>query len=133
MGFWFFMLGMDLLCPIIMIIFGRIFLKAAPKDINYIYGYRTSMSMKNRDTWEFAHKLFGKIWIWTGVILLPVNVIPLIFVIGKSTDIISIVGMIVEAVNVIVIILSIFPTEIALKKTFDENGNRKTDNKDSNE
>lgn len=132
MGFWFFMLIMALLFPIIMIIVGRSFLKAAPKDINYIYGYRTSMSMKNRDTWEFAHNFCGKIWLWAGVILLPVSIIPLIFVIGKSADVIGTVGTIVTVVDVIVIILSIFPTEIALKKTFDENGNRRTDNKDSN-
>ena len=55
MGFWFFMLAMGLLLPAIMILFGAVFTKAAPKKINYIFGYRTVMSMKNRDTWEFAH------------------------------------------------------------------------------
>lgn len=62
MGFWFFMLIMDLLTPIIMIGFGRYFLKDAPKEINPVFGYRTAMSMKNRDTWEFVHKYLGKIW-----------------------------------------------------------------------
>ena len=37
---------MDLLIPIIMILFGQAFLKKAPKEINYIFGYRTSRSMK---------------------------------------------------------------------------------------
>ena len=128
-GFWFFMLFMVLLCPIIMIIFGKIFVNAAPKNINYIYGYRSSMSMKNRDTWEFVHKLCGKLWLWAGSILLPVSVIPLMFVFGKSTDVVGTVGAIIMAVDLIVIILSIVPVEIALKKTFDENGNRREDNK----
>lgn len=36
-----------LLIPVIMLIFGTIFSKTAPKDINYIFGYRTTRSMKN--------------------------------------------------------------------------------------
>ena len=56
MGFWIFMLIMDLLLPFTMIGFGRYFTKKAPKEINSVFGYRTSMSMKNKDTWEFAHK-----------------------------------------------------------------------------
>ena len=60
MGFWIFMLIMDLLLPFTMIGFGRYFMKKAPKEINSVFGYRTSMSMKNKDTWEFAHKYCGK-------------------------------------------------------------------------
>ena len=56
MKFWIFMLIMDLLLPFTMIGFGRYFMKKAPKEINSVFGYRTSMSMKNKDTWEFAHK-----------------------------------------------------------------------------
>ena len=36
-------------------------MKKAPKEINSVFGYRTSMSMKNKDTWEFAHKYCGKV------------------------------------------------------------------------
>lgn len=54
MGFWIFMLIMDLLIPFTMIGFGKMFLKKAPDQINYVFGYRTSMSMKNQDTWVFA-------------------------------------------------------------------------------
>ena len=62
MGFWIFMLIMDLLLPFTMIGFGRYFMKKAPKEINSVFGYRTSMSMKNKDTWEFAHKYCGNTW-----------------------------------------------------------------------
>lgn len=66
MGYWFFMLAMNLLLPAIMIISGGYFMKKAPKEINYIFGYRTNMSMKNKDTWEFAHKYMGKLWFRLG-------------------------------------------------------------------
>ena len=54
MGFWIYMLIMDLLVPVTLIGFGKYFKTKAPKEINAVFGYRTSMSMKNRDTWEFA-------------------------------------------------------------------------------
>ena len=61
MGFWIFMLIMVLLIPLMMIGFGRLFLKKAPGTINAAFGYRTSMSMKNKDTWEFAHRYCGRL------------------------------------------------------------------------
>ena len=116
MGYWFFMLAMNLLFPAIMIISGGYFMKKAPKEINYIFGYRTNMSMKNKDTWEFAHKYMGKLWFRLGWMLIPISVIPMLFVIGKGEDIV-----------LIILIAPIFPTEKALKKTFDKDGNRKAE------
>lgn len=76
---WFLTLSEALWAPLLMIIFGAIFRKAAPKKINSLYGYRTTMSMKNRDTWEFAHHYFGRIWFKTGLVLLAVSVLSLFF------------------------------------------------------
>ena len=53
-AFWIFVLAMDLLLPGVMIGFGREFMKNPPKEINPGYGYRTAMSSKNQDTWDFA-------------------------------------------------------------------------------
>lgn len=125
MGFWIFMLSMDLLIPFTMIGFGKYFLKNAPKEINAAFGYRTSMSMKNRDTWVFAHNYCGKIWFFGGLILLPVSTIVMIPVIGKTADMIGNVGAILCGVQMIYLIGSILPTEIALKRTFDKNGDRR--------
>lgn len=50
MGFWIFMTIMNLLIPLTMILFGIYFIKKSPKEINTTFGYRTSMSMKNKDT-----------------------------------------------------------------------------------
>ena len=55
MGFWIFMCVTVLLIPFLMISFGGLFSRSAPKEINSAFGYRTSMSMKNADTWQFAH------------------------------------------------------------------------------
>lgn len=125
MGFWIFMLSMDLLTPLVMLGFGKMFLGGNPKEINFVFGYRTSMSVKNKDTWQFAHSYCGKLWFRIGLILLPVSIIPLLFVINGNMNTVAIVGGIVCAVQVIVLLCSIIPVEKALKRTFDRNGNRK--------
>ena len=125
MAFWIFMLCMILLVPLTMICFGRIFLKKPSKEINSIYGYRTPRSTKNIETWKFAHHYSGKLWFQWGVILLPLSILPMFFLLGKSTDEIGTWGSIICLLQIIPLVGVIFPTEAALKKTFDENGNKK--------
>lgn len=108
-----------------MIGFGRSFLKNTPKEINAVFGYRTSMSMKNKDTWEFAHKYCGKIWYACGLIILPITVIFMLLVIGKSNDYVGTAGGIICGIQLIPLIGSVFPTEITLKRIFDHNGKRR--------
>ncbi len=124
MKFWIFMLIMDLLIPFIMIGFGKCFSKTAPKDINMLFGYRTSMSMKNEDTWIFAHKYCGKIWLISGLIMLPLSIVAMLLVVDGSKDVVGTVGVILCNIQIISIIVSIILTEKALKKTFDKNGNK---------
>ena len=125
MGFWIFMMIMDLLLPLTMIGFGRYFLKQAPGAINWVFGYRTEMSMKNKDTWEFAHNYIGKLWYRIGLILVPLSVIPMLFVLGKGEDPVGYLGSAICMLQMMFLIVPIFPTERALKKTFDKKGNRR--------
>lgn len=125
MGFWIFMLIMNLLIPFTMIGYGKHFMRNAPKEINAVFGYRTSMSMKNRDTWTFAHHYCGKIWYFGGLILFPISVIVMISVIGKAKDVIGTAGGTLCGVQMIPLIGAILLTEIALKRTFDKRGNRR--------
>ena len=125
MGFWIFMLIMDLLLAFTMIGFGRYFMKKAPKEINSLFGYRTSMSMKNKDTWEFAHKYSGKVWYDCGMVMLPITVICMLLVIGENKDCVGSIGVIINGVQLIPLIGAIIPTEIALRKNFDKNGTRR--------
>lgn len=124
MGFWIVMVVSLLLIPIIMIGFGKHFIKSAPKEINMLFGYRTSMSMKNKETWQFAHNYSGKLWYNSGKILL-LSVLAMFFVIGKDQDTIATFALIILTLQMIPLIASIFLTESALKKNFDKNGNRR--------
>lgn len=125
MGYWIFMLVMALLIPLSMLLLGRRFLRKAPGHVNYLFGYRTNMSMKNGDTWAFAHRHFGKTWFVCGLVLLPLSIGPMLFVLGKGEDAVSLVGSIVCGVQLVPLLGSIIPTERALAKAFDKDGNRR--------
>ena len=125
MGFWIFMLCMNLFVPLLMILFGFLFVKKVPKEINYIFGYRTSMSMKNEDTWSFAHRYCGRLWLITGALMLVGTLVAMCLLIGKSEDTLGGVGAVICIVQTVILIIPIIPTEVALRKKFDKNGNRK--------
>ena len=124
-GFYVYMLLTSLLIPVIMLVFGWIFHRQAPKKINVWYGYRSARSMKNEDTWVFAHQHIGRTWMLVGAVLLVISVIPMIAVYGKDDDTVSVVSLVLLFVQMIPMIMSLIPTERALKRTFDENGIRK--------
>ena len=125
---WIVMLIMDLIVPIAMIGFGKMFVNRPPKNINDLFGYRTAMSMKNRDTWEFAHRYCGKLWFRFGLVLLVISVPLLLLVFGKDIDTIGAVGLAICSIQLILMFMTIFLTENALKKVFDKNGRRKDKN-----
>lgn len=124
MGFWFFMLAMDLILPLSMIFLGKYFSKCAPGKINYVFGYRTTRSMKNQDTWQFAHHFFGKLWYKMGIFLLVLTVAVMLCVFGKDANTVGSAGGFVCLAQLPVMLYAIWPTERALKKTFDKDGNR---------
>lgn len=126
MGNWALMFVMALLMPGMMFGFGKAFVKKAPKDINFIYGYRTSMSMKNRETWEFAHHYFGKIWYVMGEIGLPVSAVIMLLVMGKDESTVDLAVSILCTIQLIVLMIPLVFTEIALRKNFDKTGRRRT-------
>ena len=108
-----------------MIIAGRMMWKHCPGSINLAYGYRTKRSMKNMETWKFAHEYAGKLWWKLGLLLLIPTILIHIPFYGKSDDTVGVLCGIICTVQVIVLCISIIPVENALKKTFHDDGTRK--------
>ena len=125
MGFWIFMFIMVLLIPLTMIFFGWLLFRRTPKEINYVYGYRTKRSMMNEETWRFANQYFGKVWYLCGLISAPLSVIAIAIVFGKGPGTVGTVGGIITMLQMLPLIGAIVPTESELKKNFDENGKRR--------
>lgn len=117
MGFWIFMLCMTLLTPVIMIVFGWIFTHRPPEP-NGIYGYRTRRSTASREAWYFAHGYLGRIWFRMGTAMLVISVPVMLSCIGRSKDAIGCWGGSLEGVQCALMILTILPTEKALKRRF---------------
>lgn len=115
----------NLLIPLIMLLGGYLMYKKPPKEINSVVGYRTKMSKKNKDTWEFAHNYCGRLWLKIGIVLFILTFIVQIPFVHSSDNAIGNMTLIVETVQIVVLLGSIIPVEQALKKTFDENGVRK--------
>ncbi|HEX9026490.1 MAG TPA: SdpI family protein [Clostridium sp.] len=115
----------NLIIPIIMLFFGVKFRNHSPKNINGIYGYRTSMSMKNDETWEFAHNYCGRLWIRLGFIILIISIIFTLIAFTCDDKVAGIIDLSIVTIQTIAVIVSIFPVEKELKKNFDENGNRR--------
>ena len=125
MSFRIYMLCISLLMPVLMIILGARFRLHPPKSINAFFGYRTRRSMMNRDTWAFAHRFFGRIWLILGLILLPVSVAYMCFFRGADADTVSHAATVLCIIQLVILIIPIFFTENSLRHHFDEEGNRK--------
>ena len=127
MGIWFMMLGFNLLIPAIMLGTGKLMQRNTPKDINWIIGYRSAMSMKNEDTWAFAHKVAGAFSWKCGWVTLVVTIIVMLLLIGQSVELVSSAGCSLMFLQLIPVLAVIPHTEKALRSTFDKDGNRKAD------
>lgn len=114
-----FLLIMNSLIPVMMLIFGILWKNHPPSNINWMYGYRSSMSMKNQETWKFAHMHNAKIWRWSGAIWLVVSIL-LMLLFNNSYEEVS---EWISCIGLSIIFLSLIPTEVALKKRFDKDGN----------
>ncbi len=125
MWFWWFMFAVNLLIPAMMIGFGWWMWKHTPAEINSICGYRTKRSMQNTDTWQFAHHYCGRLWWKIGwLTTVPTILVQLPFV-RSNINTIAILALFLVTLQMALLVLTLIPTENALKKNFDPNGNRK--------
>lgn len=111
--------------PIIMIIFGNMFLKNPPKKPNWAFGYRTKFSVKSQETWDFSQNLIGKYWKTLGLVLLPLSNATLAIMNGCDIDTIGKVVGVIEIVQCVFMIGATVAVSAKLKKVFDANGVRK--------
>ena len=120
MAFWWSMLVCNLLMPVIMIVVGIIMMKRPPKKINAFVGYRTSRSMDNQESWNFANKHSGKLMIMFGIIAIIPSVVIMLPFYGSDDDTIGIISTVIMVFQFILIIIPIILTERILKRKVKE-------------
>ncbi len=111
--------------PLMMAAVGGIYAGGgAPKRINRISGYRTKRSMESQKAWDFAQKFIGRVWLISGLIMLPLTAV-LALILRKIEVSFAAICLISVGVNALVMIAGICLTEAALKRNFGENGEEK--------
>jgi hypothetical protein len=81
--------------------------------------------MKSQSSWEFAHRYCGKVLFLSGTISLPVYALLHIPFANADEGTLIALSLTVMLVQCVTLVLSIIPTESALKKNFTDEGERK--------
>ena len=102
---------------LIFILAGFIMLKFPPKNINSLYGYRTSSSMKNQERWDFSQKYSAIEMIKLAVILTLSSVIGLIY--NPDGELGMFLGL---GLMILMVVILLIRVEKAIKNKF---GNEK--------
>ena len=121
----FFNLIMTMLIPLIMVVCGWLFMHGIPKDRNSLFGYRTAMSVKNDDTWRFAHEYCGRLWLIIGLVLFAVTTVFMVLSMNMDPERVTFISGILMMIYVVPLLATVAATESAMKKTFDTRGKRK--------
>ena len=105
--------NITVLVGVIFVATGFVMVKFPPKDINFLYGYRTSRSMKNQESWDFAQKYAAKEMMKTGFVLAASGLLSFIIDFGSSVNLL--VGILLVFLAVVILLIRV---EKAIKKRF---------------
>ena len=112
--------------PIIFILFGWLYTHGRyPKHPNGVYGYRTTRSMKNDETWAFAQECWGRLCWRAGWWLLMLSLLVVAILQTQSVRRHEIYVGAWIAAQAVLMLGTILPVERALETKFDEFGRRK--------
>lgn len=107
------LLFMPLLTGIIFVIAAAVVYFFPPKKINYLYGYRTSASMKSQERWDFAQRYSSIKMIQAGAGLIVSSALGLALPVDVNTKFIVGLLLLLPAC-----IFMFFTTERAMKNKF---------------
>lgn len=104
----------------IFIVCGFILMRFPPKTINSLYGYRTSFSMKNQDTWDVAQK-------YGGYSMIVLGIANGIFGGWAAIQPLIVNGLIAQMIFLLIgVVVMLVVDEKHLSKIFNKDGSRKS-------
>lgn len=115
----------SLVIPLIIWAGGLILQTHPPKQVNRFWGYRTSRSMQNQETWDFAQRALSGIWKRLGAGMTAVTLILTVVMSQAGNTAFSIYAAGAIVLQLILIIISARAVEKELKKRFDDKGKRR--------
>lgn len=102
----------------LLLVLALIFRAYPPKNINWVYGYRTERSRKSQQAWDAANKYSNELMMWVGIIT-TIAQIGLYFIFEPSVVLLVACGIMVALLIAMIIIV-----ETYLKNNFDNEGNK---------
>ena len=91
-----------------------------PKKVNMMYGHRTSLSMKNQDTWLEANKRSALMMLLVSAMTCIFQLIGIVFKLNQEKTILYATIFLVAG-----LIIGVLIVEKQLRSIFDKDGNRK--------
>ena len=118
-----FSISCALCIPAVMVLAAALFWGGGPAHINGLSGYRTRLSMRNIDTWRFAHRYLARWWLPLGAAMLAGSAAVLDWA-GRacSEGEQGTVILLLVSAQTVVLVLPLWPSERALAKNFDRFG-----------
>lgn len=106
--------------PVSMFLVGLVWRVHPPKQDGGGLAYRTALSTRSQETWDFAHRHCARLWLRMGLILAVVTGV-LMVVLKKHY--MSLVLWVIGG-QMVFFCISAFLVDMLLKSLFDEKGNR---------
>lgn len=111
----------SLMVGAVFVVCGFILMKFPPKSINGMYGYRTSLAMKNQDTWDTAQK-------YGGFSMIILGIANGIFGIWAAIQPLIVNGLAAQMIFLLIgVVVMLVTDEKHLSKIFNKDGSRKSD------
>ena len=111
--------------PLVLIVTAALFKKYPIKEPNIAIGFRTKMSMMNKDTWNYAQRLFPLCWMKLGRILLPISIAALFLLYSEDNDYTGRVVTVLMFIQALLMLASAAYVNLKLNKVFNKDGTRK--------
>ena len=103
----------------LLLILSLIFKAFPPKNRNWLYGYRTTRSMKSQEAWDAANKYAMDLMVWIAIITIILQIV-LYFVFAPANALIT-----ACIIMCLLLVGTLFVVERYLKENFDSEGKRK--------
>ena len=114
-----------LIGPVLMAVFGYLYLKHPTAEANRKFGFRIYYSMGSVEAWQFSQKLAGLVFGGLGLVLTAVMLVIAIISMFQSLDTVGRTFMICMIIEAALTIIAYAVVSIMVMRNFDAKGNRK--------
>ncbi|MDO5559462.1 MAG: SdpI family protein [Oscillospiraceae bacterium] len=112
---------------------GNYLVKTPPKDMYQLFGYRTELSVRNQDTWDFAQVNSGRV---CRIVSVTAFILALVLIIKFKTAngrlVFNLCSILVLAAQLLSLSVTFPVTEYLIFRNFHEDGTRKTVSRKNN-